>query len=84
MPNIKATDLPQNISSTQQPAATQQSSILNIPNPQVEAPTGNYDLPQIINKIREVVKDIENHGGKVTFDEMDFATAYQVIIKIDK
>lgn len=84
MPNIKATDLPQNISSPQQPATTQQSSLLNIPNPQVEMPNGNYDITQIINKIREVVKDIESHGGKVTFDEMDFATAYQVIIKIDK
>lgn len=63
-------------------AASSPVSILNIPAPVQEKTT--YTIDDVTNKIREVVKDLENHGVKVTFDEMNFDTAYQVIIKVDK
>ncbi len=81
MPNIKASDFPQAINNNM-PAAAAQSSIINIPN--AVQNSQNYTLEQVMNKIRETVKDIESHGNKITFDEMNFETAYQVIIKIDK
>lgn len=82
IPNVKVTDISQNMA---QPATTNQVSILNIPAPVQQEPTNsNYNIDDVINKIREVVKDIESHGAKVTFDEMNFDTAYQVIIKVDK
>ena len=80
LPNIKIPDISQNIT---QPAAHNQVSILNIPEP-VQQKNSSYTVEDVINKIREAVKDIESHGIKVTFDEMNFDTAYQVIIKVDK
>ena len=75
LPNIKIPDMSQNMT---QPAAQNQVSILNIPEP-VQQTNSNYTVEDAINRIREAVKDIESHGVKVTFD-----TAYQVIIKVDK
>lgn len=80
LPNIKIPDMSQNMT---QPAAQNQVSILNIPEP-VQQTNSNYKVEDAINRIREAVKDIESHGVKVTFDEMNFDTAYQVIIKVDK
>lgn len=80
LPNIKIPDMSQNMT---QPAAQNQVSILNIPEP-VQQTNSNYTVEDAINRIREAVKDIESHGVKVTFDEMNFDTAYQVIIKVDK
>lgn len=81
MPNIKASDFPQSINNNiAAPAA--QSNTINIPS--AVQNSQNYTLEQVMNKIRETVKDIESHGNKITFDEMNFDTAYQVIIKIDK
>lgn len=82
IPNIKATDIPFNMPAS--PAADKSASILNIPNPVSQQTNSKYDMEQSINKIRELVKDLEAHGIKVTFDEMNFDTTYQVIIKIDK
>ena len=53
-------------------------------NPNPVQNTGAYTTEEIMAKIRDVVKDIESHGNKITFDEMNFDTAYQVIIKVDK
>lgn len=80
LPNIKIPDMSQNMT---QPAASNQVSILNIPDP-VQPANSKYGVEDAINRIREAVKDIESHGVKVTFDEMNFDTAYQVIIKVDK
>ena len=43
-----------------------------------------YTLEEATLKIKDLVKDLENHGIKVKSDEMDFEKSYQVIIKIDK
>ncbi len=54
-------------------------------NPALE--TGNkdtYTLEDASNKIKELVKDLEQHGIKISSNEMDFEKSYQVIIKIDK
>ncbi len=83
IPNIKETDFSEGVN--QVAAMPQQqtiSSIMNNPNPVQK--TGAYTTEEIMTKIRDVVKDIESHGNKITFDEMNFATAYQVIIKVDK
>ena len=78
IPNMGATG----VSLDSNPAASAPVSILNIPAPVQEKTT--YTIDDVTNKIREVVKDLESHGVKVTFDEMNFDTAYQVIIKFDK
>lgn len=78
IPNMGATG----VSLNSNPAASAPVSILNIPAPVQEKTT--YTIDDVTNKIREVVKDLESHGVKVTFDEMNFDTAYQVIIKVDK
>lgn len=78
IPNMGATG----VSLDSNPAASAPVSILNIPAPVREKTT--YTIDDVTNKIREVVKDLESHGVKVTFDEMNFDTAYQVIIKVDK
>lgn len=78
IPNMGATG----VSLDSNPAASAPVSILNIPAPVQEKTT--YTIDDVTNKIREVVKDLESHGVKVTFDEMNFDTAYQVIIKVDK
>ena len=78
IPNMGATG----VSLDSNPAASAPVSIINIPAPVQEKTT--YTIDDVTNKIREVVKDLESHGVKVTFDEMNFDTAYQVIIKVDK
>lgn len=78
IPNMGATSM----SLDSNPAASSPVSILNIPAPVQEKMT--YNIDDVTKKIREVVKDLEMHGVKVTFDEMNFDTAYQVIIKVDK
>lgn len=78
IPNMGATGM----SLDSNPAASAPASILNIPAPVQDKTT--YTIDDVTNKIREVVKDLESHGVKVTFDEMNFDTAYQVIIKVDK
>ena len=37
-----------------------------------------------MNKIRDLVRDLESHGISVHKDEMNFERTFQVIIKIDK
>ena len=49
-----------------------------------EAEPTTYTLEQATNKMRELIKDLKEHGVEITADEMDFDTSYQIIIKIDK
>ena len=42
------------------------------------------ELPIIINKVRDCIKEIEAQGYKVDIDELDFDTNYQFTIKIEK
>ena len=44
----------------------------------------NYTVEEAMNKIRELVADLENHGVSIHKDEMNFEKSHQVIIKIDK
>ncbi len=62
-------------------------SILPTINPLDSTESSNnkkYTLEEATLKIKDLVKDLENHGIKVKSDEMDFEKSYQVIIKIDK
>jgi len=43
-----------------------------------------YTTEEAMNKIREVVSELEKHGIKIKTDEMNFDKSYQIIIKIDK
>ena len=45
---------------------------------------GNYTIEEAQDKIRELVNDLKDHGIKISTDEMNFATTYQMIIKIEK
>ena len=44
----------------------------------------NYSIEQATDKIRDLVKDLKEHGIKINTDEMNFEKSYQIIIKIDK
>ena len=46
--------------------------------------SGSYTLEEAQTKIKDLVKDLEEHGIKIKSDEMDFEKSYQVILKIDK
>ncbi len=46
--------------------------------------TGNYTLEDAMDKIRDVVKDLNDHGISIRTDEMNFEKSYQIIIKIEK
>ena len=54
--------------------------MLNIPSPS----TSSNNSQLAINKIKELVSEMEASGVKISIDEMDFGKTYQVIIKIDK
>ena len=44
----------------------------------------SYTVEDAMNKIRELVADLESHGVSIHKDEMNFEKSHQVIIKIDK
>jgi len=44
----------------------------------------DYTINEAQEKIRDLIKDLKDHGIKISADEMDFATTYQIIIKIEK
>ena len=44
----------------------------------------NYNTKQMVDRIRETLKDLEMHGAKIDIDEMNFENEYQILIKIDK
>ena len=46
--------------------------------------SANYTVDDAMNKIRDLVTDLENHGVTIHKDEMNFERTFQVILKIDK
>ena len=71
------------------PPVEEPTPAVNLPtiNPLNATETNNdnkYTLEEATAKIKELVKELEEHGVKVKSDEMDFEKSYQVIIKIDK
>ena len=44
----------------------------------------DYSMEEAKEKINNLIEDLKNHGINISSDEMDFATTYQIIIKIDK
>ncbi len=46
--------------------------------------SAGYTVDHAKESIKDLVEDLKSHGIKVTSDEMDFDTTYQVIIKIEK
>lgn len=43
-----------------------------------------YTVDDAMNKIRDLVRDLESHGISIHKDEMNFERTFQVILKIDK
>lgn len=79
--DLKNIDLPEvEIPTSQSSAAMNQNSVLSIPN----VTNGPINSSSAINKIKDLVKELDTKGVKVSMDEMDFGRSYQVIIKIDK
>ena len=44
----------------------------------------NYTIEEAIEKIRDLVKDLKEHGINIDTDEMNFEKSYQIIIKLFK
>lgn len=43
-----------------------------------------YTVDEAMNKVRDLVRDLEAHGISIHKDEMNFERTFQVILKIDK
>ena len=43
-----------------------------------------YNIQQMVQKIRNVLGELERAGAKIDTDEIDFENKYQIVIKIDK
>ena len=78
-PDLIPVELP-----TEVQAKNKDVSLTNFNQPLAEPTQAKYNIPQATNRIRELVKDLEDHGIKVSTDEMDFEKSYQIIIKLDK
>ena len=61
-------------------------SLLNIPQPVISQPVSiETDNTQgAVNKIRGIVRELEQAGVKISLDEMNFERSRQIIIKIEK
>ena len=59
-----------------------QDNVQSLTQEQVSKP--KYTLNESINIVRDSVKKIEESGFKVDVEEMDFASNYQIVIKISK
>ena len=44
----------------------------------------NYTIEEATEKVRNLVKDLKDHGINIDTDEMNFEKSYQIIIKIYK
>ena len=44
----------------------------------------NYSVKDMVDTIRNTLKELEQHGAKIDTDEMNFENEYQILIKIDK
>ena len=85
VPDLKDTELPQikipvENSSITTSTATSENGVLSIQN--TSSPV--IDSTLAINKLKELVRELESQGIKIAIDEMDFGKTYQAIIKIDK
>ena len=52
--------------------------------PTIVSPEEGYTSQDATQKLKELIVDLKDHGVKITADEMNFPTSYQVIIKIEK
>ena len=52
--------------------------------PSIIQPGETYSVETAMERVKEVVEELKNHGIKITADEMNFPKSYQVIIKIEK
>ena len=43
-----------------------------------------YNVHQMVQKIRDLVQELEKSGTKIDTDEIDFENQYQIVIRIDK
>lgn len=82
IPDFKNIDLPEvnvPVQTTDTIDALNSNTVLSVATPETQ-----IDSSTAINKIKELIKELESKGIKVSMDEMDFGRSYQVIIKIDK
>ena len=61
----------------------QQPDLSTIDLPTIPEST-TYTVETAMNKIRDLVEDLQNHGISIRKDEMNFEKSFQVILKIDK
>lgn len=43
-----------------------------------------YNIHQLVQQIRNTVRELQKYGAKIDTDEMDFENQYQMVIRIDK
>lgn len=82
IPDFKNIDLPEINIPTSTPDtvdALNSNTVLSVTTPGM-----HIDSSTAISKIKDLIKELETKGIKVSMDEMDFGRSYQVIIKIDK
>lgn len=46
--------------------------------------TKQYNINQVVQKIRDTITQLQKYGAQIDTDEIDFENQYQIVIRIDK
>ncbi len=80
-PDLSSIDIPSVIPTIN--SKTSLTSVNSVTN-NLNNDNSNYTIETASEKLKELIKDLNKHGVKTTFDEMDFEKSYQMIVKIEK
>ena len=83
-PDLKNMDLQNDINYNQAILNQPVNTTSNLTYANTESVEINYNTPSLIQKIKELIKDYEEHGVKIEFDEMIFSQNIQLMIKLEK
>ena len=83
-PDLKNMDLQNDINYNQAILNNPVNTTSNLTYAEEEKVEESYNTPSLIQKIKDMVKEYEEHGVKIEFDEMIFSENIQLMIKLEK
>ena len=83
-PDLKNMDLQNDINYNQAISNNPVNTTSNLTYAETESVEESYNTPTLIQKIKDMVKEYEEHGVKIEFDEMIFSENIQLMIKLEK
>ena len=63
---------------------SQNSQLTSVKSVTDDMQSTTYTLEQATTKLKDLIKDLNDHSIKASYDEMHFDKSYQMIIKIEK